>query len=105
VLPRATASVIILLVEEPFPDFATLSDDDLSELIANWEAEANKLSYRRRLLHGRIDSLRAERTARRKAKGEQELPGEGGGSGVREPRQPKPSAGGPSESTRLSDEG
>ena len=67
-------------MEEPFPDFATLSDDELNKLIAKWEAEANVLSYRRRLLHGRIDSLRAERTVRRKAwgerqLGEQELPG------------------------------
>jgi hypothetical protein len=96
-------------VVEPFPDFATLSDDELKKLIAKWEAEANELSYQRRLLHGRIDSLRAERTARHKANAEragaQELPGEGGGSGVREPRQPKPSAGGASESKRLSDEG
>ena len=54
---------------EPLPDLATLSDDDLKALIEKLEAEEDEVSYRRRLLQGRIDILRAERTARLKGKG------------------------------------
>jgi hypothetical protein len=54
---------------EPLPDFATLPDDDLRSLIRELEKEENEVSYRRRLLQGRIDILRAERTARLKGKG------------------------------------
>ena len=54
---------------EPLPDLATLSDDELKSLIEELEHEENEVSYRRRLLQGRIDILRAERTARLKGKG------------------------------------
>ena len=54
---------------ETLPDLATLSDDDLKALIEKLEAEEDDVSYRRRLLQGRIDILRAERTARLKGKG------------------------------------
>ena len=54
---------------ESLPDLATLSDDDLKALIEKLEAEEDEVSYRRRLLQGRIDILRAERTARLKGKG------------------------------------
>jgi hypothetical protein len=49
---------------EPLPDFASLADDDLRELIEELEREESDISYRRRLIQGRIDILRAERTAR-----------------------------------------
>jgi hypothetical protein len=49
---------------EPLPDLAVLSDDDLKLLIEELEREESDISYRRRLLQGRIDILRAERTAR-----------------------------------------
>jgi hypothetical protein len=49
---------------EPLPDLASLSDDDLKLLIEDLEREESEVSYRRRLLQGRIDILRAERTAR-----------------------------------------
>lgn len=49
---------------EPLPDFASLSDEDLRQLIEELEREESDVSYRRRLLQGRIDILRAERTAR-----------------------------------------
>lgn len=52
---------------EPLPDLSTLSDDDLIELLRQREAEEDAISKRRRLLHGRIDILRGERTARLKA--------------------------------------
>ena len=49
---------------EPLPDLSSLSDDDLKQLIEQLETEESEISYRRRLLQGRIDILRAERTAR-----------------------------------------
>lgn len=49
---------------EPLPDLATLSDDELRALIAELKQEEDELSYRRRLLHGKIDILRAELVAR-----------------------------------------
>jgi len=49
---------------EPLPDLATLSDPDLKALIEDLERQESDVSYRRRLLQGRIDILRAERTAR-----------------------------------------
>ena len=49
---------------EPLPDLASLSDEALKHLIEELEREESDVSYRRRLLQGRIDILRAERTAR-----------------------------------------
>ena len=49
---------------EPLPDLASLADEDLKSLIEDLERQESEVSYRRRLLQGRIDILRAERTAR-----------------------------------------
>jgi hypothetical protein len=49
---------------EPLPDLAMLSDADLKKLIAELTQEENQVSYQRRLLHGKIDILRAELVAR-----------------------------------------
>jgi hypothetical protein len=49
---------------EPLPDLSTLSDDDLKKLIDDLTHEEQEISYRRRLLHGKIDILRAELVAR-----------------------------------------
>jgi len=49
---------------EPLPDLATLSDKDLKKLIDDLTQEEHEVSYRRRLLHGKIDILRAELVAR-----------------------------------------
>jgi hypothetical protein len=49
---------------EPLPDLATLSDADLKALIDNLQREEQEVSYRRRLLHGKIDILRAELVSR-----------------------------------------
>ena len=54
---------------EPLPDLAKLSDEDLKTMIEELTREENEVSFRRRLLQGRIDILRAERTARLKGKG------------------------------------
>ncbi len=58
---------------EALPDLATLSDAELKELIHTLEQEENEISYRRRLLHGKLDILRAELVARLQKKGEGEL--------------------------------
>ena len=52
-------SIAAAKVADEFPDLATLSDSELDQTIAQLEADENELSYRRRLLHGKIDILRA----------------------------------------------
>jgi hypothetical protein len=55
---------------EPLPDLAILPDEDLKRLIDEYTQEEQEVSYRRRLLHGKIDILRAELVARlQKTKG------------------------------------
>ena len=49
---------------EPLPDFATMSDDDLKHLIDDLKEQEREISYQRRLLHGKIDILKAELVAR-----------------------------------------
>ena len=55
---------------EPLPDLATLSDEDLKKLIDDLTQEEQEVSYRRRLLHGKIDILRAELVNRLRKKDE-----------------------------------
>ena len=54
---------------EPLPDLGALSDDELKRLIGGLEQEERDVSYRRRLLHGKIDILRAELVARLQSSG------------------------------------
>jgi hypothetical protein len=49
---------------EPLPDLGTLSDDALKRLIDELTQEEQEVSYRRRILHGKIDILKAELVAR-----------------------------------------
>jgi hypothetical protein len=49
---------------EPLPDLGSLSDPDLKSLIDDYTREEQEVSYRRRILHGKIDILRAELVAR-----------------------------------------
>ena len=49
---------------EPLPDLSEISDTDLKKLIDDLTEEEQEISYRRRLLHGKIDILRAELVAR-----------------------------------------
>lgn len=58
---------------EALPDLGKLSDGELKSLIKQLEDEENEISYRRRLLHGKLDILRAELVARLQKKGEGEL--------------------------------
>ncbi len=46
--------------EETTPNISSMSDQELRELIDKLTAEEQEVSYRRRILHGQIDLLRAE---------------------------------------------
>jgi len=54
---------------EPLPDLASLSDDELKNLIDELTREEQEISYRRRILHGKIDILRAELVVRLRKSG------------------------------------
>ena len=45
---------------ETFPDLGSLTDAELKDLIQELTAEETEISYKRRILHGKIDILRAE---------------------------------------------
>lgn len=57
-------------MEDTFPDVSSMSDKELKELIDQLTDEEREVSYRRRLLHGKIDILRAELVNRLRAKRE-----------------------------------
>jgi Mg2+/Co2+ transporter CorB len=46
--------------DETFPDIGAMSDEELKEVIDELTSEEREVSYRRRMLHGKIDILRAE---------------------------------------------
>jgi hypothetical protein len=52
--------------DDPEPDLAALTDDELRQQILELEHEEDDISLRRRMLHGRIDILHAERERRRR---------------------------------------
>ena len=54
--------------ETTFPDLGALDDKELKELIDQYTKEELEVSYRRRLLHGKIDILRAELVNRLRGK-------------------------------------
>jgi hypothetical protein len=47
-------------MDETFPDLGSLSDVELKDVIAQLAEEETEISYKRRILHGKIDILRAE---------------------------------------------
>lgn len=47
-------------MDETFPDLASLSDAELKDVIRQLTEEETEISYKRRILHGKIDILRAE---------------------------------------------
>ena len=49
---------------EPLPDLGSLSDSELKSLIDDLQAQEDEVSFQRRMLHGKIDILRAELVAR-----------------------------------------
>lgn len=54
---------------DALPELTTLSDTDLKKLIELLQEEEREVSYRRRILHGKIDILRAELVARLQSSG------------------------------------
>ena len=57
-------------MEETFPDLGSLADAELKDLIEKLMQEENEISYKRRVLHGKIDILRAELVNRLRQKRE-----------------------------------
>ena len=57
-------------MDDTFPDLGALSDAELKELIDDLTVEEQEVSYRRRILHGKIDILRAELVNRLRKKHE-----------------------------------
>ena len=57
-------------MEETFHYLGSLSDIELKEMIDKLMAEENEISYKRRVLHGKIDILRAELVNRLRQKRE-----------------------------------
>jgi hypothetical protein len=55
---------------ETFPDLGSLTDEELKDLIKQLTAEEMEVSYKRRILHGKIDILRAELVNRLRKKHE-----------------------------------
>ncbi len=45
---------------DTFPDLGSMSDTELKDMIHELTEEETEISYRRRILHGKIDILRAE---------------------------------------------
>jgi hypothetical protein len=53
---------------DTFPDLGSLDDGELKDLIKKLTDEETEISYQRRLLHGKIDILRAELVNRLRTK-------------------------------------
>lgn len=48
------------LMDETFPDIGAMNDQELKEMIDQLTKDEQEVSYQRRMLHGKIDILRAE---------------------------------------------
>ena len=57
-------------MDDTFPDLGSLTDQELKDLIKQLTDEEMEVSYQRRILHGRIDILRAELVNRLRRKDE-----------------------------------
>ncbi|MBV8955797.1 MAG: hypothetical protein JO153_06340 [Solirubrobacterales bacterium] len=55
---------------DTFPDLGSLTDQELKDLIKRLTDEEKEISYKRRILHGKIDILRAELVNRLRKKDE-----------------------------------
>ena len=55
---------------DTFPDLGALTDAELKDLIQQLTEEEQEVSYQRRILHGKIDILRAELVNRLRKKHE-----------------------------------
>jgi hypothetical protein len=57
-------------VDDTFPDLGSMSDIELKDVIRQLTDEETEISYKRRILHGKIDILRAELVNRLRKKHE-----------------------------------
>jgi hypothetical protein len=55
---------------DTFPDLGSMTDSELKDVIAQLTEEEMEISYKRRILHGKIDILRAELVSRLRSKHE-----------------------------------
>lgn len=55
---------------DTFPDLGSLTDQELKDLIKDLTDQETEISYQRRILHGKIDILRAELVNRLRRKDE-----------------------------------
>jgi hypothetical protein len=55
---------------DTFPDLGSLTDQELKDLIKQLTDDEMEISYKRRILHGKIDILRAELVNRLRKKDE-----------------------------------
>jgi hypothetical protein len=55
---------------DTFPDLGSLTDSELKDLIKQLTEDEMEISYKRRILHGKIDILRAELVNRLRKKDE-----------------------------------
>ena len=55
---------------DTFPDLGSLTDEELKDYIQSLTEEELEISYKRRILHGKIDILRAELVNRLRKKHE-----------------------------------
>jgi RsiG-like len=53
---------------DTFPDLGSMTDSELKEVIRELTEEEMEISYKRRILHGKIDILRAELVSRLREK-------------------------------------
>jgi RsiG-like len=66
-------------MDDTFPDLGSLTDVELRDVIRQLTDEETEISYKRRILHGKIDILRAELVNRLRHKhdgGEMEISGD-----------------------------
>ena len=57
-------------MDDTFPDLGSMSDVELKDVIRQLTDEETDISYKRRMLHGKIDILRAELVNRLRKKHE-----------------------------------
>ena len=67
---KYSLTIAMLGAMDTFPDLGSLSDQELKDLIQQLTDEEQEVSYRRRILHGKIDILRAELVNRLRKKHE-----------------------------------
>ena len=61
--------------DDTTPDIGSMSDEELKELIGELTEEEREVSYRRRVLHGRIDILLVNRLKIKRESGDATITG------------------------------